>query len=143
MGLGLDARAGASREDDLKCLLDTHFLIWLITGSSRLKVFPWLEGYRPWTLSPVSLLELKFLAEVGRLQLEAEAFMTNIKSDSRFQLDDIPLHSLVVHALALEWTRDPFDRLLVAHSLARRTPLCTVDRNILQFHSLVPKELAE
>lgn len=103
------------------------FQNWLITGSSRLKAFPWLEGYRPWTLSPVSLLELKFLGEVGRLQLEAEAFMTTIKS----------------HALNLEWTRDPFDRLLVAHSLARRTPLCTVDRNILPFHSVVPRELAD
>lgn len=38
-------------------LLDTHFVIWLVLGSSRLSAFPWLGRYRPWGVSPISLLE--------------------------------------------------------------------------------------
>lgn len=37
-------------------LLDTHFLLWTVLGLARLDAFPWLEGYRPWGVSPVSLL---------------------------------------------------------------------------------------
>jgi PIN domain nuclease of toxin-antitoxin system len=38
--------------------------------------------------------------------------------------------SLIQHALPLAWTRDPFDRLLAAHSIARRMPLCSADVQI-------------
>ena len=46
-------------------LLDTHFLIWIVLGSKRLAAFPWIERYRPWGVSPISLLEIQFLAESG------------------------------------------------------------------------------
>jgi hypothetical protein len=36
-----------------------------------------------------------------------------VTNDNRFIVDDIPLETLVGHALRLTWTRDPFDRLLV------------------------------
>jgi PIN domain nuclease of toxin-antitoxin system len=42
----------------------------------------------------------------------------------------------------LGWTRDPFDRLLAAHSVARRSPLCSVDRDIRLNHAFLPPELA-
>ena len=37
--------------------------------------------------------------------------------------------------------KDPFDRLLAAHSEARRTPLCSLDRQIRSDHRLLVKEL--
>src|SRR5688572_32521466 len=43
-------------------LLDTHFLIWLVLQSKRLSKFTWLDRYRPWGVSPVSFLEIQFLA---------------------------------------------------------------------------------
>lgn len=118
----------------MTCLLDTHFLLWLVLNTARLSDFPWLDQYRPWGVSPVSLLELRFLAEVGRLELDAPGFMDTLLGDDRFIVDEVPLLGLVRHALALEWTRDPFDRLLAAHSSARRVPLVTVDRGLLLHH---------
>lgn len=50
--------------------------------------------------------------------------------------------TLIERALPLSWTRDPCDRLLVAHSSARRSPFCSVDLTIRRNHSLVPRELA-
>ena len=29
----------------MTCLLDTHFLIWIVSESSRLKPYPWLKHY--------------------------------------------------------------------------------------------------
>lgn len=123
-------------------LLDTHFLLWAVLGLPRLDEFPWLDRYRPWGVSPVSFLELQFLSEVGRLELDRDAFLRAIGADPRFVVDEVPLVALVTHALPLAWTRDPFDRLLAAHSAARRTPLCTLDRRMRREHRLVVGELA-
>lgn len=125
----------------MKLLLDTHFLIWALLSWPRLDEYSWLERYRPWGVSPVSLLELQFLAEVGRIEIRQPELLEALAGDARFVIDEVPLLALIRHALPLEWTRDPFDRLLAAHSLARRTPLCTVDRELSRHHALLPKEL--
>lgn len=122
-------------------LLDTHFLIWLVLGSRRLREFPWIDRYQPWGVSPVSFLEIQFLAEIGRLTVRNPEFTEAVMSDSRFVVDDAPLVAVIRHALRLQWTRDPFDRLLVGHSSARRVPLCTLDSGIRARHRLLPREL--
>lgn len=125
----------------MKILLDTHFLLWILLESERLDAFPWLDRYRPWTVSPVSLLEMQFLAEVGKLEVQNPELTDRISADPRFTVDEVPTVALVRHALDKSWTRDPFDRLLAAHSSARRTPFATVDRVIREHHPLVASEL--
>ena len=121
----------------MKSLLDTHFLLWVVLDVPRLDEFPWLNDYRPWGVSPVSLLEIQFLSEIGKLEVQMAEFVGALARDRRFVVDEVPLLSLVKHALPLAWTRDPFDRLLAAHSAARRVPLCSLDRVILQNHANV------
>lgn len=125
----------------MKCILDTHFLIWIVTGSKKLVAHPWIERYQPWGISPVSLLEVQFLAEVGRLEVQNPQLTETLAADPRFLIDDVPLWAVFRRAIELTWTRDPFDRLLAAHSLTRRIPLCTVDRTVRQFHRLLPDEV--
>ena len=125
----------------MKTLLDTHFLLWLVLDVPRVDEFPWLAEYRPWGVSPISLLEVQFLAEVGRLDVRQPEFTEARGRDPRFIIDEVPLVSLIEKALPLTWTRDPFDRLLAAHSEARRVPLCTLDRRIRQEHQLLVREL--
>ena len=127
----------------MRLLLDTHFLLWALLDAKRLAKYPWLERHAPWGVSPVSLLEIQFLFEVGQLEILQPEFAEVVLDDPRFVVDEVPLLALVRHALALGWTRDPFDRLLVAHSMARRTPLCTLDRSIHENHALVPRELVD
>ena len=125
----------------MTCLLDTHFLVWVITKSRRLRQFLWLEDYVPWGVSPISLLEIQLLAEVGQREVLNPQFVKTFKTDSRFIIDEVSLITLVEKSFDLRWTRDPFDRLIVAHSLSRRVPLCSVDSNVLENHSLVVREL--
>lgn len=122
-------------------ILDTHFLVWLLTDSPRLDSFPWLTRYQPWGISPVSILELQYLAEIGRIEIKNPEFTQTLSTDPRFLIDEVPLLSLVKRALDLSWTRDPFDRLLAAHSLARQTPLCTVDGHLRKHHCLLAPEV--
>ena len=126
----------------MNVLLDTHFLLWAVLDLPRMSEFPWLERYRPWGVSPISLLEIQFLSEVGRLTVDQPAFVEALGRDPRFVIDEVPLMALVTQALSLDWTRDPFDRLLAAHSAARRAPLCTLDRHLRQEHRFLVPELS-
>ena len=127
----------------MNLLLDTHFLLWILLGSRRLEEFPWLDRYRPWGVSPISLLEIQLLSEVGHIEVQGPKFFDTLREDSRFVVDEAPLVALIEKALGQCWTRDPFDRLLAAHSLARRVPLCTLDRSIRQHHRWLPAELPD
>ena len=124
----------------MKLILDTHFLLWITLQVPRIDDFEWLDRYRPWGVSPVSFLEVAFLSEVGWIEADTGRFMEAVGTDPRFIIDEVPLLALVQKALLLDWTRDPFDRLLAAHSEARRTPLCTLDRTIRAHHGLVVSE---
>jgi PIN domain nuclease of toxin-antitoxin system len=125
----------------VRVLLDTHFLIWTLLDLPRLAEYPWLDRYQPWGVSPVSLLELQFLAEAGRLEVQQPELQEAIAGDARYVIDEVPLLALVRHALPQSWTRDPFDRLLAAHSLARRVPLCTLDPELARHHAMVLDEV--
>jgi PIN domain nuclease of toxin-antitoxin system len=125
----------------MTALLDTHFLLWLLLGSERLAAFPWLDRYRPWGLSPVTLLEVAFLGEAGRIEVDAPRLGERLAEDPRFLLDEVPTAALFRRAVELSFTRDPFDRLLAAHSAARQLPLITADRALLAHHRLVAPEL--
>jgi len=126
----------------MNLLLDTHFLIWTTLESKQLDRFRWLGRYLPWGVSPVSLLEIQYLSEIGRLRCRQPEYLDALMQDRRFVVDEVPLVSLIRRAFPLSWTRDPFDRLLAAHSSVRRVPLCTVDRLIAENHPLLPEELS-
>jgi PIN domain nuclease of toxin-antitoxin system len=82
-------------------------------------------------------MELQFQSEVGRIALKRGAFLQAPSGDGRFVIDEVPLMSLVQTALPLDWTRDPFDRLLSAHSTTRRVPPCSVARTMLRHHATI------
>ncbi|MBL7684981.1 MAG: hypothetical protein JNK65_02970 [Deltaproteobacteria bacterium] len=113
-------------------LIDTHILIWILSKLKRLASLSYLKGVSYCLLSPVSILELKFLEECGRLSLDLKKIMKLLKQDEFFQMDDLSFEDLCLQALDVSWTRDPFDWLLVAHSLLKGIPFATCDRVILE-----------
>jgi PIN domain nuclease of toxin-antitoxin system len=92
-------------------------------------------------VSPVSLLEIQFLHEVGRLEVRQPELTQALARDPRFVLDEVPLVAMIEKALPMSWTRDPFDRLIAGHSEARRAPVCTLDRTMRREHRLIVEEL--
>jgi PIN domain nuclease of toxin-antitoxin system len=105
-------------------LLDTHALVWLLSGHRRARK---LHERTRLYVSPVSLLELRILQEIGRVEVEG---VGKLEDDPRFSIDDPPSTALFEAAANLPWTRDPFDRLIVGHALMRGWRLATADVRI-------------
>lgn len=110
-------------------LLDTNALIWFEQGHRRAKVLA--RATSRLHISPVSLLELQFLIEAGRIRLK-NGSVADIGHDRRWTLDDPPSAAWFSKAVDLSWTRDPFDRLLVAHARLRGWRLATGDTLLLE-----------
>ena len=110
-------------------LLDTHAAIWLVQGHRRARP---LARYASLHFSPASLLEMQVLIEAGRIRLAASSTLDRFRDDERFRLDEPPAGKWFSAACELTWTRDPFDRLIVAHARVRRWRLATADEFLLQ-----------
>ena len=108
-------------------LLDTHAVIWLLAGHKRARSLP--QRARLYA-SPSSLLELRFLEEIGRIRLKTT--LEAVQEDGRFAFDDPSSTTLFKAAADLPWTRDPFDRLIVGHARMRGWRLATADALIIE-----------
>lgn len=112
--------------------LDTHVVVWLYAGErTRLPavVAERIEA-EDLLLSPIVPMELQFLREIGRLRAEPCRMLDVLRETIGAQIDNTPYFSVVLQAMELKWTRDPFDRLIVAQALLRHAPLLTRDDQI-------------
>lgn len=116
-------------------LLDTNALLWLEQGHRRSR--PLTAGPSLY-LSPATLLELQVLIESGRMRSLPRVTPAVIAADERWLLDDVPSARWFTAATEVGWTRDPFDRLIVAHARLRGWKLATSDSALLEH--LAPAE---
>lgn len=105
-------------------LLDTNAVIWMLRGHRRARPLTRLPRLY---ISPVSLLEVQMLVEIGRGRLTAGKSVTDIADDPRWLQDEPAAGDWFHRATDISWTRDPFDRLIVAHARARGWKLATGD----------------
>lgn len=119
-------------------LLDTHALIWLDQGHRRTRDLA--RESRQLYVSPATVLELQMLVEIGRLKLGRAAF-ERLVADDRWLVDEPPALGWFQEAADLTFTRDPFDRLILAHARVRGWRLATADRQLLE--QLGPRERVE
>ena len=114
--------------------LDTHAVIWLRQKELEKFTAQGLDAIEKAPLllvSPMVVLELEFLKEIGRISDTPHNIMGELDAMIDLKVDDLPFHRIVKQSLALEWTRDPFDRLIVANAMAGNHPLLTKDEKIL------------
>ena len=130
MDLGLDAeRIEVPGQTAGVILLDTTALIWVDAGHPRSRAL--VARRDRLYVSPASILELQLLQESGKLRLR-HASAEWVLEDDRWLLDEPPAGSWFLRAAEVGWTRDPFDRLLVAHAQVRRWRLATADTRMLE-----------
>lgn len=116
----------------MKSFLDTHAAVALWRGD--VDAF----GHRSQDLlersaifvSPVVRLELALLEEIGRLSVVPDEIVGALTLDCGVTLSNDPIQSVVAKAMDLHWTRDPFDRLLVATAILHQAPFVTRDKLI-------------
>lgn len=112
--------------------LDTHAVVWMHKAQ-----LDWLSPTARRAaemddlfLSPMAILELQMLFEKKRVRYQAERFVNDLIVTLGLQVCNLPFETIARQALEETWTRDPFDRLIVAHARANDAPLLTADRVI-------------
>jgi len=109
--------------------LDTHAAVWLYTD--KIEKFPTetlnLIENNPIRISPMVLLELGYLHEIGRVQDTGKTVVSSLKETLDLSLCDLDYLKVINVALELTWTRDPFDRIIVAQSAVNQSTLVTKD----------------
>lgn len=113
--------------------LDTHSAVFLHAG--EVELFG-TEGKRQieandLLIAPIVLMELGYLYERERVRFKPAEIYAALNAQFGVALCLIPYADVAYRALDLTWTRDPFDRLIVAHAqAAQNAPLLTRDRMI-------------
>ncbi len=100
--------------------LDTQVVVWLATGklsrfSSNTRDLLESTGL---LLSPIVLLELEYLCEARRIKLPARDIQRKLEQEMGARLCELPFATIAAAALDEKWTRDPFDRMIVANAKA-------------------------
>lgn len=113
--------------------LDTHVLVWLYAEEFGRLPDPVIEIIEREALvvSPMVRLELTYLHEVERLRDPADRVLAALVPALELRESGIPMSAVVDEAAELDWTRDPFDRMIVGNAIADDGILVTADRTIL------------
>ena len=113
--------------------LDTHVVAWLYAGELGRFTDHGLALLETEDLlaSPVVQLELQYLTEIGRLSVGSALIIESLSASVGLCLCDQSFIRVVTESINQSWTRDPFDRLIVAQALTRSAPLLTKDTAIL------------
>lgn len=113
--------------------IDTHVVVWLLAGN--------LTGIPPGVqqlleshdieIAPMVELELQYLFEIKKIRYSSGEIMRIMQREIGLEVSSVDCKKVIKEATSLSWTRDPFDRIIVASSIAAKTKLITKDRLIL------------
>ena len=116
----------------MKILLDTHALLWWLSGDGQLGPQARdliAEPANDILVSVVSLWEIQVKARIGKLtadmqeiidEIDAQAFkLLPIKMEHLLRLGTLPAHH-----------RDPFDHLLIAQAITEAATVLSEDRHM-------------
>jgi PIN domain nuclease of toxin-antitoxin system len=127
-------------------LVDTQILLWTITKSSRLssKVLTLFKndlGENSFYFSQISLFEIAIKQKIGKLPEITGDILLIYRQLIADGYDFIPISNQHIEAykqIALyENHRDPFDRLLLATTLAEKMTIVSADEKFQQYSGLI------
>ena len=116
--------------------LDTHAAAWLYAKELSRFTSAGLESLEANDLlvSPMVALELEYLHEAGRIQARSRVICDSLEQAVGLRVCERPFGPVVRLALEQAWTRDPFDRIIVAQARLAEAPLLTKDGLIRQHY---------
>lgn len=111
-------------------VLDTHIIVWLYDAlldrlSQKAQLV--LEESDLF-YSPISVLELHYLYEIKRIRTTPKKIIEFLETQIGLRADASDFHDIVMAAMDISWTRDVFDRIIVATAKYKSAYLVTADR---------------
>lgn len=115
----------------MNLLLDTHALLWFVSGDPRMGCRGREAIEDEDTTSFVSIAtwwEIEIKHSIGKLHLEDpfESFMALRAAEGYQVLQVDPPHLIDLNSLPFHH-RDPFDRMIISQARRERMPVCTSD----------------
>lgn len=113
----------------MRFILDTHALLWWLSGDSQLgsdaraKIE---DRSNEVIISSASLWEITIKQSLGRLEVDIAKINSEIIAQG-FKQIGIEIDHLVELVTLPHHHRDPFDRMLIAQARSERVPLMTND----------------
>ena len=116
--------------------LDTHIVVWLYAGlvekfSQPVKT---ILNENEILISPIVRLELQYLSEIERVNESANVIVSDLADRIGLIVCKKDFNAVVSRAMADSWTRDPFDRIIVAQAALNDDILISKDPNILEHY---------
>jgi PIN domain nuclease of toxin-antitoxin system len=113
-------------------LLDSHVLLWVLTGRRRLgpTATAALAASNVIYVSAATVLELAIKEMLGKLTLP-DGFEGRLEQQGLRMLDISAAHAAGIRGFRELARHDPFDRVLLAQAVAERLTLLTADRALL------------
>lgn len=116
--------------------LDTHVTVRLC-AENRIKFSNAIENLiekHEVSISAMVCLELQYLLEIKRIAVKPEEIISNLSSSIGLKICDKNFNTIISKAISLSWTRDPFDRIIVANAAIDNSVLITKDQHILEHY---------
>lgn len=124
----------------IAAVADTHAALWYLYGDARLAdtaknvIENALNGDQAIVISAISLIEIIYLIEKGRIPSQAFMRLTSILNDSKTSFKQYPVNLSIAQALS-EIDRNQIpdmpDRIIAATALHLGVPIITRDRRIV------------
>lgn len=118
----------------MNIIIDTHIYLWALSSPAKLSSAK-REALEDLSntiyVSAVTIAELMIKASVGKIQIDFDPVklasetgfaLMDFSADAALLLKDLPFHH-----------KDPFDRMLIAQSLAENYHLMTDDAKIMRY----------
>ena len=117
--------------------LDSHIVVWLYAGlvDKFSQPVEALMNENEVFISPIVRLELQYLFEIQRIKDNANVIVADLSNRIGLQVCEKDFDTVVSRAMAVSWTRDPFDRLIVANAALQEDVLISKDQNILDHYT--------
>jgi PIN domain nuclease of toxin-antitoxin system len=117
----------------VRCLLDTHTLIWWMSGDSNLSSTARTiikDRNNVSLVSAVSAWEIATKVRLGKLPGAADLIQDFVEDLTRERIEilDVTAHHAIRAGLLPGPRKDPFDRMLIAQALAENIPIVSNDR---------------
>ena len=123
----------------MRVLLDTHIVLWWLTGDRRLskqadRVIK--DADNVIFVSAASIWEVAIKAGLGQIEADPFAIQAALEPSGFAELPVTGKHAAQVATLASHH-RDPFDRMLLAQSLSEPMRLLTSDAMLAKYGDIV------
>jgi len=126
-------------------LLDTQVALWLMLGSKRLSEKEFVKRFNPkenrLVFHQASTWEIQIKYSLGKLLLpkKPESFLLDAVDESGFQYEKIDDKAIFMLDKLPKIHNDPFDRLLIAHSVVNAWTIVSSDEKFDSYPAKLEK----